>query len=91
MAKLSMSLGFNKGVSVDVSYLKISYVLEYYLPYMQSDFTCNPGPTYTWQLGWYGLPSPSTILELPASVTAWSSLVEGDEQLDRPNSKKWME
>ena len=47
MAKLSMSLGFNKGVSVDVSYLKISYVLEYYLPYMQSDFTCNPGPTYT--------------------------------------------
>ena len=30
---------------MDVSYLKINDILEYNLPYMQSDFTCNPGPT----------------------------------------------
>ena len=36
--------GFKKGVSVDVLYLKINYILEYNLPYMQSDFMCNPGP-----------------------------------------------
>ena len=37
--------GFTKGVSMDVSYLKINDVLEYNLPYVQSDFTCNPGAT----------------------------------------------
>ena len=45
MAKLSKSCGFTKRVSVDVLYLKINDVLEYNLPYMQSNFTCNPGPT----------------------------------------------
>ena len=35
---------FTKGVSVDVSYLKINDVLEYNPPYMESDFTCNQGP-----------------------------------------------
>ena len=44
-AKLSMLHGFTKGVSMDVSYLKINDVLEYNLPYVQSDFTCNPGAT----------------------------------------------
>ena len=34
-AKLSISHGFTKGVSVDVSYLKINDVF---------DFTCNQGP-----------------------------------------------
>ena len=28
---------------MDGLYLKINAVLEYNLPYMQSDFTCNPG------------------------------------------------
>ena len=41
--KLSTSGGFTKGVGVDVLYLKINDVLEYNSPYMQSDFTCNPG------------------------------------------------
>ena len=45
MAKLSTLPGFTKGVSVDVLYLLINDVLEYNLPYMQSDFTCNPGLT----------------------------------------------
>ena len=40
-AKLGMSSGFTKGVSVDVLYLKINYLLEYNLPYMQSDFMHN--------------------------------------------------
>ena len=40
-----MMHGFIKGVSMDVSYLKIDDVLAYNLPYMQSNFTCNPGPT----------------------------------------------
>ena len=40
-----MSHGFTKGVSVDASYLKINDILEYNLPYMQSNFTCNLGPT----------------------------------------------
>ena len=31
-----MLRGFTKWVSVDVSYLKINYVLEFNLPYMQS-------------------------------------------------------
>ena len=30
---------------MDVLYLLINDVLEYNLPYMQSDFTCNPGLT----------------------------------------------
>ena len=45
MAKLTMTRGFTKGVSVDVLYLKINDILEYNLPYTQSDFTCNPGLT----------------------------------------------
>ena len=36
MAKLSMAHGFTKGVSVDVSYLWINYILEDNLPYVQS-------------------------------------------------------
>ena len=40
-----MMCGFINRISVDVSYLLINDVLEYNLPYMQSDFTCNPGPT----------------------------------------------
>ena len=43
MAKLSMLHGFTKGISVDVSYLKINDVLDYNLPFVQSNFTCNPG------------------------------------------------
>ena len=39
MAKLTMTRGFTKGVSVDVLFL------EYNLPNVQSNFTCNPGPT----------------------------------------------
>ena len=37
--------GFIKGVSVDVSYLYINDILKYNLPYVQSNFTCNPGLT----------------------------------------------
>ena len=36
MAKLTMTRGFTKGVSVDVLYLKINDFLEYNLPYVQS-------------------------------------------------------
>ena len=36
MAKLSTLHGFTKGVSVDVSYLKINDVLDYNPPYKQS-------------------------------------------------------
>ena len=43
MAKLRTLHGFTKGVSVDALYLKINDVLEYNLPYEQSDFMCNPG------------------------------------------------
>ena len=48
MAKLSMSGGFTNGggVSVDVLYLKINDVLEYNLPYVQSNFMCIPGPMW---------------------------------------------
>ena len=46
MAKLSKSCGFTKRVSVDVLYLKINDVLEYNLPFVQSDFTCNLGLTH---------------------------------------------
>ena len=42
-----MMCGFINRISVDVSYLLINDVLEYNLPYMQSDFTSNPGPTET--------------------------------------------
>ena len=45
MAKLTMTRGFTKGVSVDVLYLQINDFLEYNLPNVQSNFTCNPGPT----------------------------------------------
>ena len=45
LAKLSMLCGFTKGVSVNVLYLKINDVFEYNLPFVQSDFTCNPGLT----------------------------------------------
>ena len=44
-AKLSMLRGFTKGVSVDVLYLYKHDILEYNLPYVQSDFMGNPGPT----------------------------------------------
>ena len=44
MAKLSVLLGFTKWVSMDVLYLKINDVLEYNLPYVQSNFMYNPGP-----------------------------------------------
>ena len=44
MAKLSTLQGFTKGVSVDVSYLYINDVLEYHLPYVESNFMCNLGP-----------------------------------------------
>ena len=40
-----MMRGFLKGVSEDVLYLQINDVLEYNLPYVQSDFMCNLGPT----------------------------------------------
>ena len=40
-----MMCGFIKGVSVDVLYVYINDVLEYNPPYLQSDFTCNSGPT----------------------------------------------
>jgi len=39
-----MTHGFIKKVSVDVLYLKINDVLEYNLPYVQSNFMYNPGP-----------------------------------------------
>ena len=42
-----MTHGFTKGVSVDVSYLKINDFFEVNLPYGQSDFSVNPGPTGT--------------------------------------------
>ena len=45
MAKLSTSHGFTKGVSVDVLYLYINDILEYNLPYVQSNFMCNLGLT----------------------------------------------
>ena len=45
MAKLSMSLGFINGVSVDVLYLYINDVLVYNQPCVQLNFTCNPGLT----------------------------------------------
>ena len=38
-----MIRGFIKGVSVDVLYLQLNDVLEYNLPYVQSDFMCNSG------------------------------------------------
>ena len=38
-------LGFKNGISVDALYLKINVILEYNLPYVQSDFMCNLGPT----------------------------------------------
>ena len=41
-----MLCGFTKRVSVDVSYLYMNDILEYNPPYAQSDFTCNPGPTF---------------------------------------------
>ena len=44
MAKLSTSHGFTKGVSVDVLYWKINYVLENNPLYVQSNFTCNLDP-----------------------------------------------
>ena len=34
------------GVRVDVLYLKINYIINYNLPFVQSDYKCNPGPTY---------------------------------------------
>ena len=47
MAKLSTTMhGFTKGVSVDGSYLQINDILEFNLPYMQSDFSGNPGLTF---------------------------------------------
>ena len=30
---------------MDVFSLKINDILEYNLPYVESDFECNPGPT----------------------------------------------
>ena len=38
MVKLSTICGFTEGVSVDVLYFEINDVLEYNLPYVQSDF-----------------------------------------------------
>ena len=43
--KLSMSHGFTMGVSVDVPFLQINDNLEHNLPYVQSNFTCNPDLT----------------------------------------------
>ena len=43
-AKLSTLHGFTKGVSVNVSSLKVNGILEYNLLYVQSDFTCNLSP-----------------------------------------------
>ena len=40
---LYREIKFKKGESVDVSYLKINDILEYNLPYVESDFICNPG------------------------------------------------
>ena len=40
-----MTHGFIKGVSVDVSYLKMNDILEYNPPYVQSNCMCNSGPT----------------------------------------------
>ena len=45
MAKLSMLRGFTKGVSVYVSFLEINDIIGYNLPYMQTDFMRNLGPT----------------------------------------------
>ena len=45
MVKLSMSHGFTMGVSVDVPFLQINDNLEHNLPYVQSNFTCNPDLT----------------------------------------------
>ena len=36
---LYREIKFKKGESVDVSYLKINDILEYNLPYVESDFT----------------------------------------------------
>ena len=62
-AKLSMSRGFTKGVSGDVLYLQINDILEYNLPYVQSDFTYNLGPTILnsakWQMQNVNTPDPA--------------------------------
>ena len=44
-ALLSMSHFFYKGGKCECFILVINDILEYNLPYVQSDFTCNPGPT----------------------------------------------
>ena len=36
---------------MDVSYFSINDILEYNLPHMQSDFTCNMGPTIFYAVG----------------------------------------
>ena len=45
-AKLSTLHGFTKGVSVDVLFFKINDIFGHNPPFVQSDFTCNPGPMF---------------------------------------------
>ena len=63
-----MSHGFIKGVSVDVSYLLINDILEYNPPYIQSDFTCNPGPTSFFIMQTVSFLQVSFIYVLPTKI-----------------------